>query len=103
SADYWVRKLTVDGTEKALALTPWQASYYVQLAVLISDDDPKRAFEALRRAVALDPSDSLSWIELGLRVESDGDSAAAERYFLRAAEVDKQYLPKWTLANYYFR
>ena len=51
----------------------------------------------------MNPSDSLSWIELGLRVEADGHAAAAEQYFLRAAEVDKEYLPKWTLANYYFR
>jgi len=102
-ADYSARLLTVAGTEKALALTPWQAAYYVQLAALISDDDPKRASEALRRAVALNPSDSVSWIELGLRVEGDGHGAAAEPYFLRAAEVDKEYLPKWTLANYYFR
>ena len=102
-ADYWARQLTVAAIEKALALTPGQASYYVQLAVLISDDDPKRASEALRRAVALNPSDSRSWIELGLRVEADGNSAAAEQYFLRAAEVDKEYLPKWTLVNYYFR
>src|ERR1039458_4740510 len=102
-ADYSARQLTVAGTEKALALTPWQAAYYVQLAALISDDDPRRASEALQRAVALDPYDSVSWIELGLRVEADGHSAAAEPYFLRAAEVDKEYLPKWTLANYYFR
>jgi tetratricopeptide (TPR) repeat protein len=102
-ADYWARQFTVAATEKALALTPGQASYYVQLAVLRSDDDPKRAFEALQRAVALDPFDSRSWIELGLRVEADGHNAAAEQYFLRAAEVDKEYLPKWTLANYYFR
>ena len=102
-ADYWARQFTVAGTEKALALTPWQAAYDVQLALLISDDNPQRASEALERAVALNPSDSISWIELGLRVESDGHNGAAERYFLRAAEVDKEYLPKWTLANYYFR
>jgi tetratricopeptide (TPR) repeat protein len=102
-ADYWARQLTVAATEKALALTPWQAAYYVQLAILISDDDPKRASEALQRAVALNPFDSRSWIELGLRAEADGHNAVAEQYFFRAAEVDKEYLPKWTLANYYFR
>lgn len=102
-ADYWAQQETVAATERALALTPWRAGYYVNLALLISDDNSKKAFEALRRAVSLDPSDSRSWIELGLRVEADGHSADAEQYFLRAAEVDKEYLPKWTLANYYFR
>jgi hypothetical protein len=102
-ADYWARQITVAATERALALTPWQAAYHVQLAVLISDDDPQLASAALRRAIALNPFDSSSWIELGLRVEAGGHNADAERCFLRAAEVDKQYLPKWTLANYYFR
>jgi len=102
-ADYWARQATVTATDKALALAPWRSDYYVQLAVLLSDDNPKESSQALRRAIALNPSDSLSWIELGLNVEEAGDPASAEQYFLHAAEVDHEYLPKWTLANYYLR
>jgi hypothetical protein len=43
------------------------------------------------------------WIELGLRFEADGKMARAEECLLRAAEADRQYLPRWTLANFYFR
>ena len=102
-ADYQMRQETVGGTERAIALTPGQSEYYARLAWLVSGDDPRKAEAALRRAVALNPWDARSWIELGLRAEAAGDDAAAQRYMLRAADVDRQFLPRWTLANYYFR
>ena len=61
---------------------------------------PKRRCE---RAVALNPWDARSWIELGLRAEAEGDGATSEACLLRAAKVDSKFLPRWTLANYYFR
>lgn len=102
-ADAWFRTETVAGTEKALSLTPDQADYSVRLALLVSDDDPARAAEALGRAVALNPRDARAWIELGLRYDAGGNSALAERALLRAAEESRTYLPRWTLMNYYFR
>jgi len=102
-ADYWFRKETLAGTEKALAITPGQAAYYYRLALLSSDDHPARAIEALRRAVTLNPADAHAWIDLGLQYEAAGDNARAERCLVRAVEEDAEYLPKWTLANYYFR
>jgi tetratricopeptide (TPR) repeat protein len=102
-ADYRMRRETVGGTEGAIALTPDQAEYYARLAFLVSDEDPQRAKDALRRAVALNPWDAPSWIELGLRAEAEGDGTTSKQYLLRAAEVDRTYLPRWTLANYYFR
>jgi tetratricopeptide (TPR) repeat protein len=102
-ADYWFRKETAAATEKAIALTPGQSAYRVRLALLIGDEDPARALAALRRAVALNPSDGRAWIELGLRLEATGDLRGAERSLLRSAEEDKTYLPRWTLMNYYFR
>jgi tetratricopeptide (TPR) repeat protein len=102
-ADYWFQKETPEATEKALAVTPGQSAYHVRLALLIGDEDPARALAALRRAVALNPNDGRAWIELGLRLEATGDLALAEQSLLRAAEVDKTYLPRWTLLNYYSR
>jgi hypothetical protein len=102
-ADYQMRQETLGGTERAIALTPGQSEYYARLAWLVSGDDPRKAEAALRSAVALNPWDARSWIELGLRAEAAGDDAAAQRCLLRAAEVDRQFLPRWTLANYYFR
>jgi hypothetical protein len=102
-ADYLAREQTVEGTEKAIRLTPDQSDYYARLARLTADDAPARSTDALRRAVALNPADAQSWIELGLRAETAGDQRTAEQYLLRAAEEDRQHLPRWTLANYYFR
>jgi hypothetical protein len=102
-ADYWFRKETLAGTEKALAITPGQAAYCYRLAILSSDDHPARAIEALKRAVALNPADAQSWIELGLQYEAGGDNARTEQCLVRATEEDAGYLPRWSLANYYFR
>lgn len=94
---------TLAGTEKALTITPGQASYYYRLALLSSDDQPAKAIEALKRAVTLNPADAHSWIDLGLQYEAGGDNARAGQCLLRAVAEDAEYLPKWTLANYYFR
>ncbi len=102
-ADYWFRRQTVQGTEKALTFTPGQADYYSRLALLEPDQHGQAAIEALQRAVALNPSDAGSWIELGLRYEERGSRPLAEQCLLRAAEEDRQYFPRWTLTNYYFR
>jgi tetratricopeptide (TPR) repeat protein len=102
-ADYWARQETTAATERAIALMPGQSLYYFRLGVLLADQDPRRSNAALNRAVALNPADADSWIELGLRSEASGDYAEAERCLLRAAERNKQYLPRWTLANYYYR
>ncbi len=42
-------------------------------------------------------------IDCGLDAESRHDFNSAERELLAAAQLDRQYLPAWTLANYYFR
>ncbi len=49
------------------------------------------------------PRSSAVLIDRGLAAETARDFHAAERELLTAAEVDHQYLPAWTLANYYFR
>jgi tetratricopeptide (TPR) repeat protein len=98
-ADYRMRQETVGGTEAAIALTPDQSEYYARLAWLVANDDPAKAKEALERAVALNPWDARSWIELGLRAEAVGDSGAAEACLLRAAKVDSKFLPdgRWRI------
>ena len=101
--DYRMRQETVSATEAAIALAPDQSEFHARLAWLVSNSDPQKAKEALRRAVALNPWDARSWIELGLRAEAEGDSAAAEECLLHAAKTDHTFLPRWTLANYYFR
>ncbi len=101
-ADYFFRQETLPATRRALSLEPDSAAYYARLAALL-ESDPAASTQALRRAVALNPWDSQSWVELGLRAEAAGDLPAAQRDLLRAAAVDRQYFPKWSLVNYYFR
>ena len=70
----------------------------------LADLDPSRAREALEYIVqVVNPRSSAGWIELGQLDEVEGNPTGAERCFLKAAEVDHQYLPAWTLANFYFR
>ena len=103
AADRCVRTVTLEGAEEAVRWAPGQSYDYVWLSAFLSDTNPQRAEQALRKAVALNPQDARSWIDLALRRETDGDSLQAEQYLLRAAETDQQYLPRWSLANFYFR
>ncbi len=65
--------------------------------------DPAHARAALHHAIEVNPRSSSAWIALGLAAEHEGDFPEAERSLLQAARVDRQYLPAWTLANFYFR
>ena len=47
--------------------------------------------------------DSSRWIDSGLDHETHGDLSAAERDLLEAAQVDRLFQPRWTLAGFYFR
>jgi hypothetical protein len=102
-SDSFAQQGTIDGLSKAISITPAKSDNYVKLAILVNDLDPSKAHWALTRAVELNRSDSASWIELGLLAERAGDLDAAERDLLWAAQVDLQYLPRWTLANFYLR
>jgi hypothetical protein len=42
-------------------------------------------------------------LALGLEWERVGERRRAEEVLLRAAALDRRYLPAWTLANFYFR
>ena len=99
-AEWLFEQDTVVSVPKAVDLVPYNSAYLSRLAAW----QPQRKLELLERAVALNPFDYQALIDLGIANEFQRtDSAAAERYYLRAAEVNKMYLPKWTLANFYFR
>ncbi len=102
-ADDQVRKETIAGTEEALHWLPGNAEYEYRLALLTAETEPERSLAALRGAVERNPADARSWIALGLAREDAGDLTEAERCLRRAAAEDRGYLPRWTLANFYFR
>jgi tetratricopeptide (TPR) repeat protein len=95
------RQDTPDALATAIAFE-WPASS-AELEERLADLDPVHAREALERAVQTNPRSSAAWIALGLWEEANGNRSSAERSLREAARVDHQYLPAWTLANFYFR
>jgi tetratricopeptide (TPR) repeat protein len=99
-ASYLFKQDTAISVPAAVNLVPYNAEYVARLASWKED----RRAALLKSAVELNPFDYESLIQLGLSAEmTAADPATAEAYFLKAASVNRMYLPKWTLAGYYFR
>jgi tetratricopeptide (TPR) repeat protein len=91
---------TANSVPAAVRLVPYNAAYVARLASW----EPEERQILLRRAVELNPFDYESLIQLGLLAEmQQGDPRGAEAYYVKAAEVDHMFLPRWTLTNFYFR
>ncbi len=91
---------TAASVPAAVALVPYNGSYVARLALW----RPAQQVALLKRAVDLNPFDVDSWIQLGLTAEmQQHDLRSAERYYLRAWQVDHMFLPRWTLTNFYLR
>lgn len=101
-ADAAFRKQTPEGVARALEILPERASYLL-LRALQLDYDSEDATALLERAARVNPLSSTPRIRLGLAAETRGDFAKAEMWLLDAARVDRQFEPRWTLANFYFR
>lgn len=87
---------------RAIHLAPGNAEYYARWSGFHQDDAEQYA-RALRSALQLNPRISSAWIALGLQAERHGEFKRAERLLLKAAELDRTWIPRWTLANYYYR
>src|ERR1035437_7697306 len=98
-ADYLFKQDTEASIRSAIRLAPDGWSYYIRLAQF----DQAHAQELLTNSLSLNRYDAQADIELGLQYEADGDFGRAEKQLLQAYEVDHTYLPRWSLANYYFR
>jgi hypothetical protein len=98
-ADYLFQKDTEESVRAAIRMVPDGWEYYMRLAQL----DRGHAPELLATSLRLNRYDAQADIELGLQYEAEGDFGRAEKLLLDAYEVDHTYLPRWTLANYYFR
>jgi tetratricopeptide (TPR) repeat protein len=85
--------------ERAWPVAIGNARHFKDLA----EQQPASARSALRAALQLNPRDSAAWMALGLVAERDGDMQQAADYLLEAEKVDRQYLPAWTSANFFFR
>ena len=98
-ADYLFQKDTEESVRSAIRLVPDGWKYYMRLAQF----DRGHARELLLTALRLNRYDAQADIELGLQYEAEEDYGRAEKQLLEAYEVDHTYLPRWSLANYYFR
>ena len=84
----------------AVHLQPHNATYLDRLASW----QPDNRKTLLERSVAENPFNYNALIRLGLMAEmQEGDNVAAENWYRRAATVNHMFLPRWTLANFYFR
>lgn len=90
---------TAESIRASIRLEPDCWWCYVQLARL----DAPSAEQLLQTSLRLNRYNSDAAIDLGLRYESDGDFHRAEELLLQASEVDRTYVPRWSLANFYFR
>jgi tetratricopeptide (TPR) repeat protein len=104
-ADWVASAGTIEALQRATRFAPDDGRLLARVAIVRSDTgDPSPAVDDdLRRAAQLNPLDSGVLMALGLREEFNGNSAKAESYLVRAADIDHQFKPAWTLANYYFR
>jgi hypothetical protein len=84
---------------QAVGLTPGAASYHARLAQL----QPARASAEYETALRLNPRDSNRRIEMSVLQEVNGDDAAAEASLIQAVRYSRYYLPKFSLAAFYFR
>lgn len=98
-ADYSFRLNTPESVRAAVRLEPDSWEYYMRLALL----DDAHAQQLLETAVSIDPYNAEADIELSLRLEGAGDYRTAEKLLLDAFAVDRTYLPRWSLANFYLR
>jgi hypothetical protein len=97
---YLFHKGDRQSVETAARLIPFNPTYLARL----SGYEPAKRTELLKRAAALDPFSTQVWLQLGFDAEfHHADFAGAEKYYLRSASVSHLFLPRWTLANYYFR
>jgi tetratricopeptide (TPR) repeat protein len=98
-ADYLFQIDTDEPVRAAVRVAPDGWRYYMRLAQL----DRAHSRELMSTAVRLNRYNAEADIELGLQYETEGDFGNAEKSLLAAFDVDHTYLPRWSLANYYFR
>ena len=101
-ADAAFRKQTPQSVARALELLPDHASYLLFRAQQM-DYDGEDSTALLERIASVNPLSSTPRIRLGLAAEARGNLSGAEKWLLDAAQVDRQFEPRWTLANFYFR
>lgn len=97
-AEVLARRDTVPAIEAALRYAPGNADYHARIAVL----DATRNDE-VDRALRLNPWAQSLWIMRSVHQEEEDDAAGAEQSLKRANLVSQYYMPRWSLAAFYYR
>ena len=101
-ADSFYRQDTPESLAQAVKADPGNAAYH-QLYAEHLESLGRDTVQERETAALLSPLDSHYWIDLGAEAEVHGDYPAAERYYLKAASVDRKFAPRWALMNFYLR
>jgi hypothetical protein len=107
-ADHLFRRDTESTVALAVKLAPGNAEYHARLASLRQETGRGEAAiePELRAAVQANPRMSSAWIELGLRAETAGEMAQAERDLVRAVQgglFDEGYFMYWEDMDWCYR
>jgi hypothetical protein len=98
-ADSLFKQDTELSVRAAIGLVPDEPNYYMRL----SEIDSANAQSLLTKSLRFNRFNAQADIELGLQYEIEGDLGQAEKQLLQAYDVNHTYMPRWTLANFYFR
>ena len=98
-ADHLFHQRTEESIRAAIRLEPDAWRYYM----VLSQIDATQEEQLLMRSLELDPYNAAADIELGLYAESTGDYGRAEKLLLEAFKIDRTFVTRWALANFYLR
>jgi hypothetical protein len=101
-ADQYYSVDTPTSVAAAIRLEPGNADYHALLAEHEEGNGVNPSRELLE-AVALSPLTSSYLVRAALRSEVDRDFPAAEKFLIKAAQVDRKFAPRWALLSFYFR
>jgi hypothetical protein len=101
-ADYRSHQNDLSARLEAVRLTRGDSDAWLRLAE-VKREAGQDGGPDVRHALMLNPRNYEALILMGLGEESAGNASEAEHDLLAAARMDRDYLPRWTLANFYFR
>lgn len=103
-ADWLASTQSLENLRQATRLVPDNSRYYLRLAELETGvQGNRRALAHFQQALLLNPRETTARLLIALRAELSADYPLAEESLLAAARYDRQFNPRWFLANYYFR